>query len=205
MPGASQVLNVSLHACQALQTPPGLHSLTKATASCWLPRPLPRRRLILATEVAIAISGLNDFREVRLPSGLHGSLCTLRIPCSALLALPPFRLRRIRNTRYWRLVRPYQAGSLTPQETPSFAWRATDSHQGRPSVISGRSTKATSLPSPRTVDTASASPEWHCWAAVGACTRIRRASVLEPQRGSIPKPRVSEAPPWVRDAFLANP
>ncbi|MGO9568745.1 MAG: hypothetical protein ACLP5H_14510, partial [Desulfomonilaceae bacterium] len=29
----------------------------------------------------------------------------------------------IRNTRYGWLVRPYPAGTRTPQETPSFAWR----------------------------------------------------------------------------------
>ncbi len=46
--GPPKFFDASLHACQALKTPPGLHSLTKATVSCWLPRSLTRRRPDLA-------------------------------------------------------------------------------------------------------------------------------------------------------------
>ena len=125
LPGASQVLDVSLHACQALLTPPSPHSLTKATVSCWPPRPLTCRRLNLTTR-----SGDRNFGTERLQGGASPLRPTwfpvyASYPSFGSSCLPPFRLRRIRNTRYWRLVRPYQAGPLTPQETPSFAWRTT--------------------------------------------------------------------------------
>lgn len=41
--GASQVPDASLRTCHALKTPPELHYLAQTVASCWLPRPLPRR------------------------------------------------------------------------------------------------------------------------------------------------------------------
>jgi hypothetical protein len=41
--GASQVPDASLRTCHVLRTPPELHRLARTAASCWLPRPLPRR------------------------------------------------------------------------------------------------------------------------------------------------------------------
>jgi hypothetical protein len=85
------------------------------------------------------ITRLNRLREDGLPCGPQDSLCTLRTHRSAIqvVAQSPLRswagcidlfdnLLCIRNTRYGLLVRPYPAGTLTPQETPSFAWRTTN-------------------------------------------------------------------------------
>ena len=41
-------------------------------------------------------------------------------------------LRHRRNTRYWRMVNPYQTGTCTLQDAPSFAWRANDLHNPEP-------------------------------------------------------------------------
>jgi len=60
------------------------------------------------------------FRERGLPYGLHDSLCTLHLFCSSRLA----ELRHRRNTRYGWAANPYPTGTYTPQDAPSFAWRA---------------------------------------------------------------------------------
>jgi len=63
----------------------------------------------------LLLTGLNCFGEVRLPCGLQCSLCTLQA-----FHFPRFEvLFHTCNTRYWWLVRPYQAGTCTLQETPS--------------------------------------------------------------------------------------
>jgi len=60
------------------------------------------------------------FRERGLPCGLHDSLCTLHLFCSPRIA----ELRHRRNTRYGWVANPYPTGTCTPQDAPSFAWRA---------------------------------------------------------------------------------
>ena len=67
-----------------------------------------------------AISKLyQHFRERDFPYGLQNALCTLALQyCSRLT---PLRSRT--NTRYGRAANPYPTGTLTRQETPSFARR----------------------------------------------------------------------------------
>ena len=70
--------------------------------------------------VADCFYAFNDayrFRDMRIPCGLCGSLCTLRLPCSRLpQSKPPATLRRTRNTRYGRLVRPYEDNPLPSRQ-----------------------------------------------------------------------------------------
>ena len=74
---------------------------------------------------------VSSFGECGLPCGLRGSLCTLQLLRSASSFLSSYRLLLSCNTRYGRLVRPYPAGTPTPQEAPSFAWRTNDLAQRR--------------------------------------------------------------------------
>jgi hypothetical protein len=82
---------------------------------------------VLASEPPDAITicslffyeAVSSFRECGLPCGLRDPCVRLRCYVR-LIALPP----HICNTRYEWLVRPYSAGTCTPQETPSFAWRS---------------------------------------------------------------------------------
>jgi hypothetical protein len=98
------------------------------------------------------IEAVSGFGECGLPYGLRVSLCTLQrlrsvvfIEAVSLGGLNtivssqcPFSIRVIPklhislppslcNTRYEWLVRPYSAGTFTPQEAPSFAWRTNES------------------------------------------------------------------------------
>jgi hypothetical protein len=115
---ASQVLGVSLHTCHALARPrQTLGNLTLSGCSVLASgsvTPSPSASLLLtrlyqASESAVSltacvISCVRFNRFVRpLTSPPHGC-----------------------NTRYDWLVRPYSTGTLTQQETPSFAWRTTD-------------------------------------------------------------------------------
>jgi hypothetical protein len=107
------------------------------------------------------IEAVSSFRECGLPCGLRVSLCTLQrlrsvafietvilgglntfvssqCPLSTWvipklhLSLPP----SLCNTRYEWLVRPYSAGTFTPQEAPSFAWRTNGpSSPGRRPIL----------------------------------------------------------------------
>ena len=52
-------------------------------------------------------------RSAIRPCGLLVSLCTLHV----------IRYLQTCNTRYGWMVNPYPAGTCTPQEMPSFAWR----------------------------------------------------------------------------------
>ena len=72
-----------------------------------------------------SISGLyQHFRVYGHPCGLQLSLCTLHPLCSPPSQIHSTRaLRHRRNTRYGWVVSPYPTGTLTPQDTPSFAWR----------------------------------------------------------------------------------
>src|SRR5262249_48604046 len=62
---------------------------------------------------------VSSFGECGLPCGLRGSLGTLHL-CRSVLHRD---FLHSCNTRYEWLVRPCSAGTCTPQEAPSFAWR----------------------------------------------------------------------------------
>jgi hypothetical protein len=61
------------------------------------------------------------FRERDPPYCLQDSLCTLAPSCSRVTPL-----RHGTNTRYGRAANPYPTGTLTRQETPSFARHDND-------------------------------------------------------------------------------
>ncbi len=111
---ASQVPGTSLTTCHALGPRQSLRNLTiydsLVLASGTL-KPSPTASLLL--------TGLNCFGEVRLPCGLQCSLCTLQVCHFSRYEI----LFHTRNTRYWWLVKPYQARTYTLQEAPSCAWR----------------------------------------------------------------------------------
>src|SRR5215813_7810868 len=81
---------------------------------------------------------VSSFGECGLPCGLRGSLCTLHLCRSAL----HLRFLHSCNTRYEWLVRPYSAGTFTPQEAPSFAWRTNAFASAAASRIRSHSVKA---------------------------------------------------------------
>ena len=83
-PGASQVPDASLRTCHVLRTPPELHRLARTAASCWLPRPLPRRPPdVSPCGEELQLSGLYQTSGVRSPCGLRDALCTLQLLRSA--------------------------------------------------------------------------------------------------------------------------
>ncbi len=98
------------------------------------PRPMPRQALqgtlrflcfgfrcseIVADRFIIIDEAALDFRECGLPCGLHASLCTLRMFCSANGQYGQY-LRHTRNTRYGWWAIPYPMGTSTPQEASNF-------------------------------------------------------------------------------------
>ncbi len=84
----SQVLIISLYTCHALKHRQILQNLT-----------------IYDSFVSASV----DPTTSPFPCDLHSSLCTLRNLCSRLpQSKPPATFRRIRNTRYCWLVRPYE-------------------------------------------------------------------------------------------------
>jgi hypothetical protein len=112
--GASQVPDASLRTCHVLRTPPELHRLARTAASCWLPRPLPRR--------PPDVSPCGEDYSFRGCTKLRGARSPLRpVRCSVYASASSFgwTLLRSCNTRYGWLARPYPVGTLTPQEAPS--------------------------------------------------------------------------------------
>ena len=81
-----------------------------------------------ATETGFISERYQHFRKRDLPCGLHDSLCTLHLFCS--FRLTEFRHRR--NTQYGWVANPYPTGTFTPQDAPSFAWRAHCASAARP-------------------------------------------------------------------------
>ena len=89
--------------------------------------------LRMSPTALMLLTMLTWLRGCANPCGLCGSLCTLRnvLRCSRLpQSKPPATLRRMRNTRYGWLVRPYEfillnspSGTFTPKEATSFACR----------------------------------------------------------------------------------
>ena len=100
--------NTSLCTCHNLLTPGALHTLTKTDASVLTSvgvKPLVDPNLHFEA-VCYASS-----QELRIPYGLHNSLCTLHLFCSGF-----YTLRHRRNTRYGWLVKPYPTGTFTLQD-----------------------------------------------------------------------------------------
>ena len=98
------------------------------------PRPMPRQALqgtfrflcfgfrcseTVADRIIIIDEAALDFGECGLPCGLHASLCTLRMFCSAIDPYGQY-LRHTRNTRYGWWAIPYPMGTCTPQEASNF-------------------------------------------------------------------------------------
>jgi hypothetical protein len=98
------------------------------------PRPMPRQALqgtlrflcfgfrcseTVADRFIVIDEAALDFGECGLPCGLHASLCTLRMFCSAIGHYGQY-LRHTRNTRYGWWARPYPMGTSTPQEASNF-------------------------------------------------------------------------------------
>ena len=126
----SQVLNISLHTCHALRGPrQTLRSLSFIGFFVLASGPLTPSPSALSS-----ITGLyQDFRECGLPCGLRGSLCTLQLFRSVVDLLHNC------NTRYGWLVRPYPAGTLTLQETPSLLGALTVLRMSRkPRLLASR-------------------------------------------------------------------
>ena len=113
--GLPTFFDSSLPACHGLRTPADLHNLAKSVALM-----LPSGAFKPSAS-AIAMSKLYQHFRVRgHPCGLQDTLSTLRPSCAP--RVQP-RLRHGRTTRYGWVARPYPAGTLTLQETPSFSWR----------------------------------------------------------------------------------
>jgi hypothetical protein len=87
------------------------------------------------------LTGLNRFRGVHPSCGLRSSLCTLTLLHSAF----PF-LFHSANTRYEWMASPYPAGTRTPQEAPSFAWRTTDKAHDKAGIATARFPCTTRVP-----------------------------------------------------------
>jgi hypothetical protein len=80
---------------------------------------LPSRTLKLsASATSLFRSCTSTSGNAIFPYGLQDSLCTLAPSCSRVAPL-----RHGTNTRYGRAAHPYPTGTLTRQETPSFARR----------------------------------------------------------------------------------
>jgi hypothetical protein len=146
--GASQVLDTSLLACQALQPRQALGNLAAThlralfvfSVGCLVSRQCHDIVLIAVSRflrvgfqsshtVAACFNSFNEAKSASgwcgHPSGLHDSLCTLRLCCSRSLQSPDQHdaVRQRRNTRYGWMASPYPTGTCTRQEAPSFAWR----------------------------------------------------------------------------------
>ena len=115
-PGSPEFKNASLHTRHALKTPPDRQSLTKATLSCWLQHTLqpghPEPTSYKSWRI-ITFGAVPSFREVRPPLWLTWfSVYASSLSSGSCLDLLSHR-SRTRNTRYGRLVMPYQFG-LSP-------------------------------------------------------------------------------------------
>ena len=114
--GSPKFPSASLSTCRALKTPaqsPDASRLRVLVAGFHVGNHVALRMMLL--------TGLNRFRGVHPSCGLRSSLCTLTLLHSAF----PF-LFHSANTRYEWMASPYPAGTCTPQEAPSFAWRTED-------------------------------------------------------------------------------
>lgn len=90
-----------------------VHTLTYSERSAWASASLTASPTDLHKNL---FSGLyQHFGQDGPPYGLRSSLCTLQLSRSAHHLLPSC------NTRYGWVVNPCPAGTLTPQEAPSFA------------------------------------------------------------------------------------